>query len=124
MFILELYDRNGTKLNIGDIVKVSDGRYFNFYAEVKYLEEEEAITPFHTFSFHSFEKVEKVPDNAIKSKEERYNIWYIGRDSAEEDREEIVKQAEKYLMDWRHCEHLLNENYFKIKQIEARLEKI
>ncbi len=122
MFILELYDRNGVKLSIGDIVKISDGRYFTFYAEVKYLEKEEAITPFHTFSFHSFVKVDSVPEKAIKSKEERYNIWYVYRSEAEEDQEEFVKRTEKYLMDWRQCEHLLNENYFKIKEIKT--EKI
>lgn len=46
MFILELYDRLGNKLNLGDIVKVSDGRgSFQFFAEVKYLEEEKCLTP-------------------------------------------------------------------------------
>ena len=76
MFTLELYDRKGNKLNIGDIVKISDGKNFTFYSEVKYLEKEKAIAPFHTFCFHSFEKVETVPDHAKPGTEERYKIWY------------------------------------------------
>ena len=43
MFILEFQDRNGNKLAIGDIVKISNGKEFNFYAEVKYLENEKII---------------------------------------------------------------------------------
>ena len=76
MFNLELYDRKGVKLKLGDIVKVSNRHNFNFYAEVKYLPNEGVITPFHTFSFHSFEKVDAVPEHAVKSTEDRYNIWY------------------------------------------------
>lgn len=104
MFILKLLDRKGKELNIGDIVKVSDGRYITFFAEVKWLEKEKVITPFHTFSFHSFEKVDKVPDDAIKSTEERYNIWYL--DEKIED-DEGVSNFEHYLMEWRKCERIL-----------------
>lgn len=113
MFTLELYDRIGQPLNIGDIVKVSDGRRFNFYAEVKYLEKEETITPFHTFSFHSFEKVAELPETLIKCSEERYNIWFTH--NPEIDTEEAIKEAEKYLIDWRQCEHLLKNRCFRIK---------
>lgn len=113
MFKLELYDRIGNKLNMGDIVKISNGKEFTFYAEVKYLEAEKCITPFHTFSFHSFEKVEKVPDHAIKSAEERYGIWYTHNPEVDES----AKEAEKYLIDWRQCEHLLQQRCFRIELI-------
>jgi hypothetical protein len=115
MFKLELYDRLGNKLNMGDIVKISDGKNFSFYAEVKYLENEKCITPFHTFSFHSFEKVDAVPEHAKKSTEERYNIWYTH--SPEKDEKEAAEYAEKYLIDWRQCEHLLEKRCFRIELI-------
>ena len=113
MFKLELYDSKGNKLNLGDIVKISNGRNICFYAEVKYLEKENKITPFHTFSFHSFEKVDKLPENVIKSTEERYNIYFTH--DPETDKKEAVKHAEKYLIDWRQCEHLLEQGCYRIK---------
>lgn len=116
MFELELYDRKGQKINLGDVVKISNGREFQFYAEVKYLESEGIITPFHTFSFHSFEKVDIVPENATKSTEERYNIWYV--ENPENDTE--ASQYERYLIEWRKCEHLL-EKVFKIR-VKKQLE--
>lgn len=115
MFKLQLFDRLGNALNIGDTVKVSNGHNFSFYAEVKFLEKEQCITPFHTFSFHSFEKVDKVPEHAIKSTEERYNVWYTH--SPEADPKESAAIAEKYLIDWRQCEHLLQSRCFRITQI-------
>jgi hypothetical protein len=118
MFILKLYDRKGRELNTGDIVKISNGKYFTFWAEVKYLQKEKVITPFHTFSFHSFEKVDKVPENATKSTEDRYNIWYVYQDEAEEDKE--ANKFEQYLMDWRICEHLLDDKCFRIALIEGK----
>jgi hypothetical protein len=113
MFKLILQDRKGNALNMGDIVKVSDGRYFKFYAEVKYLDKEKCITPFHTFSFHSFEKVDSVPENAIQSTEERYKIWYVPDEYAQADDEPDT--GEKYLMDWRTCEHLLEQSCYRIE---------
>lgn len=113
MFKLELYDRLGNKLNMGDIVKISNGRNFSFYAEVKYLKKEKCITPFHTFSFHSFEKVDKVPDHAEKSTEERYNIWFTHNPEQDLNPE----YGEKYLIDWRQCEHLLQQRCFRIEPI-------
>jgi len=113
MFKLKLYDRIGNELQIGDIVKVSDGKNIIFYSEVKYLEKEQVITPFHTFSFHSFEKVDKLPDNAIKCTEERYNIWFTH--SVEADSEAAAEAANKYLIDWRVCEHLLETRCFRIE---------
>jgi len=118
MFKLELYDRIGNKLSLGDIVKVSNGKWFNFYAEVKYLEKEKCITPFHTFSFHSFEKVDKVPEHAVKSTEESYDIWYTH--TPEMDEKEAVEHAERYLADWKECEHLLEQRCFRIEMIEQK----
>lgn len=114
MFKLNLFDSVGNKLKMGDIVAVSDhsGR-LTFYAEVKYLPEEGVITPFHTFSFHSFTKVNKLPDHVMKSTEERYNIWYTH--SPEKNSEEVTQRAEKYLLDWRQCEHLLHSRCFRIE---------
>lgn len=117
MFTLTLHDRNGATLNQGDIVKVSNGRGFTFYSEVKYLEKEKIIAPFHTFSFHSFEKVDKVPDNAIPSSEERYKIWYMKDNESEID--ESPGDFERYLMDWRCCEHLLEKRIYRIELNEA-----
>lgn len=112
MFTLELFDRNGVKLQLGDIVKISNGKSFDFYAEVKYLPEEQIITPFHTFSFHSVVRVDEVPENAVKSSEERYNVWYLpGRDQIDTDPE----AGEKYLQSWRACEYKLNQNIFRIR---------
>lgn len=116
MFILELYDRKGKKLNTGDIVRVSDGKRFTFYSEVKYLEIEQAIAPFSTFSFHSFEKVDKVPDDAIKSTESRYDIWYR---PVESDEDLEASDFEKYLMDWRHCENHIDKRTWRIKELPA-----
>jgi hypothetical protein len=113
MFKLNLYDRIGNELKPGDIVKVSDGRNITFYSEVKYLEKEQVITPFHTFSFHSFEKVDKVPVDAVKSSEERYNIWFTH--SKEVDIDAAKHVASDYLMDWRNCEHLLKTKCFRIE---------
>ena len=122
MFKLSLYDREGTELQIGDTVKISDGKDFHFFAEVKYLPEEKIITPFHTFSFHSFVKVNEVPANAIKSDEERYNIWYLYQDDAEPD--ESAKEFSEYLMGWRQCEHLLEHRYFRINPITTGQQKL
>lgn len=114
MFTLKLYDRKGQELKEGDIVKISNGKGFNFFSEVKYLEKEKAIAPFHTFSFHSFEKIDKVPENATQSIEERYKIWYVYNDEAETDNS--AKEYEKYLTDWRCCEHLLAKRCFRIEK--------
>lgn len=110
MFQLTLHDRNGEELRIGDIVRISLRNEFTFFCEVTYFPEAGIIAPFHTFSFHSFEKCE-LPANVIKSQETRYNIWYL--DSPEDD-----KHAEKfnnYLMSWRDCEYRLEERCYRIK---------
>lgn len=109
MFLLKLYDRNGTELNLGDIVAISDGKRFTFYAEVKYLEKEQIITPFHTFSFHSFVKIDSIPSNAVLSTEDRYKIWYIGDGQASPDKD--AKEFKNYLMSWRQCEHLIDSSW-------------
>jgi hypothetical protein len=109
MFILRLYDRNGLELNEGDIVSVSDGHRIQFFAEVKYLEKEQVITPFHTFSFNSFKKVDKLPDGVIKASEERYNVWYLN-DVIEDE------SFEDYLAGWRQCEHHLEKRCWRIEK--------
>lgn len=119
MFTLELYDRNGIKLELGDIVKISDGRSFNFYSEVKYLPNEQVIAPFGTFTFHSVEKVFRLPENVIKSNETRYNVWYCPSDELSED--ENAKHFENYLTEWRSCESLLEKRIFRIKPIQQSL---
>jgi hypothetical protein len=114
MFTLKLYDRKGAELNIGDIVKISDHRsQFSFFCEVKFLQNEKVITPFHTFSFHSFEKIDKVPEHAIKGTEDRYNIWYLYEDEAENDTERA--SFDNYLMSWRECEHHLEKRSWRIE---------
>jgi hypothetical protein len=105
MFTVKLYDKNGTELNIGDIVKISDGRRVHFYSEVKFIGQG-ILAPFHTFSFLSIEKSD-LPENAVKSKEERYNIWFIN----EPEESEVTNE---YLMSWKQCEtHLHAWKIFK-----------
>lgn len=116
MFKLELYDRLGQKLNIGDFVKVSNGKEFTFFSEVKWLEAQKVLTPFHTFSFHSFEKIDAIPDGAEKSLNEDYDIWYTN--SPELDPIESANQFNEYLMSWRECERLIEKNCFRIELIK------
>jgi hypothetical protein len=111
MFTLHLYDRKGNELKEGDIVKISNGREFTFYAEVKYIAEERIITPFHTFSFHSFEKVDNLPEGAIRSTEERYGIWYL---PGEKEQDNEAESYEQYLSEWRQCEYLIDKRYWRI----------
>lgn len=110
MIEIKLFDRKVEELNFGDIVKISDGKRFTFYSEVKYLEFENAIAPFHTFAFMSFEKAD-LPAHAKKCKEERYDCWFVDHET-DEDSE---KYGNQYLMDWRHCESLLRAFKFYVK---------
>lgn len=119
MFILKLYDRKGQELQLGDIVKVSNGRAFQFFARVTFLGAEQAIAPFHTFTFHSFEKVDKLPESVVKSTEERYDIWYLPEELAELDTD--ADKFNHYLMDWRSCEHLLDNRCWRIEREQPRL---
>jgi len=122
MFILKLYDRKGVELQIGDIVAISDGKRFYFWAQVTFLEKENAIAPFHTFSFHSFEKVDRVPDGAVASTEERYKIWYKYEEDAAEDNE--AYNFGHYLADWQDCERQLNKGAYKIDLIKEKQLKL
>ena len=119
---LTIHDRKGVELDFGDIVKISgrsySGNSFDFYCEITYLPEVESVAPFHTFAFHSFEKVDKVPDTAVKSDEERYNCWYVPHNWEDDENPQEDKEAEyfnRYLMEWRECEHLLEQKIFRIK---------
>ena len=111
MYKLQLHDRNGEPLNEGDIVKISNGKSFVFYSEVKYIEKEQSIAPFCTFSFHSFVKVNQVPKQAIRMKESRYKCWYL----PDTDIDNSGEVGNDYLIQWRNCEHLL-DGYFKIQK--------
>ena len=114
MFTLELFDRNGEKLQQGNIVKVSDGRNFKFYSEVKWLEQEQVIAPFHTFSFHSFVKVDKLPENLqLSTQETRYSIWW----TVGEEMDEAAEKGETYLKQWRGIEEYINNGIYKIKPL-------
>lgn len=110
MFTLKIHDRNGIELKEGDIVKVHNNREFVFFSEVKWLEQEQAIAPFHTFAFHSFEKVDSVPESAIKSNEERYNVWYL----EQEKEDPKLDFFEKYRIGWLECEHELDNRSYRI----------
>lgn len=66
-FILTLFDRLGNPLNEGDFVKISDGRRWTFFCEVKFLPDGYSIAPFSTFSFHSVEKIGSIPVDAKKA---------------------------------------------------------
>jgi len=116
MFTLKLFDRKGIELQFGDIVKISNGKEFTFYAEVTYLQQEKLIAPFHTFSFHSFEKVDALPYNAIKATgEERYNVWYT--EDSELDAEHNEVAIKDYLIQWRECERLIEQGIYQIEFI-------
>jgi len=117
VFILKLFDRKGIELQLGDFVKISNGKQFSFYCEVTWLDAEKIIAPFHTFTFHSFEKIDAIPDNATKSTEERYNIWYVYDEQAEEDKD--AESFEQYLSAWRSCEVLLEKRCYQIVKIPA-----
>lgn len=115
MFKLTLYDRKGIELKLGDIVKISNRKVCDFFARVTWLEQEKVIAPFHTFSFHSFEKVDNVPAAAVKSTETRYDIWYLHSDDKLDD--EASENFEGYLMSWRECESQLNNRSWRIELI-------
>lgn len=110
MFTLTLHDRNGTQLNLGDVVRISDGRTWKFFAEVKYLADQQLITPFHTFSFMSVEKCE-LPTNAIRANETRYGIWHLPNDEPDGGAESF----NNYLIEWRQCEYLLETRMWRIQ---------
>lgn len=116
-FELKIYDRKGTELHLGDTVMVSDGNKIHFYAEVKWIAKQSILTPFHTFSFHSFEKVNAVPIDAVKSSEQRYNIWYLA-----EGKEDEVR-FEDYLKSWRECEIAMEKGCFRIRPLQNKIQQ-
>jgi hypothetical protein len=118
MFELKLYDRLGQELHEGDLVMISNKGYFNFYSEVKFLKDEMIIAPFHTFCFHSFVKVGKVPEDAILSTEKRYKIWYLNDEDAKKDSNH--SDFERYLTSWRECEFHLDQKSFRIEKTDSK----
>lgn len=112
MFKLSLHDHHGNELKLGDIVRVNTGNSYpsHFYARVTWIKDKQIIAPFSTFSFHSFERVDDLPEGAIKSTEDSYDIWYLP-DNDEETSPEIFKD---YLMSWRDLEYNLNSRCYRI----------
>lgn len=109
MFILTLHDRLGNELSLGDLVKISDGKRFKFYTRIAYNQERKSISPFDTFSFHSVEKVDAIPDHAHKCDGE---YWFVS-----DEIDESPEQGKDYLMSWRKCEHNLRRSMFRIKPL-------
>jgi len=109
--ILELKDRIGNILNEGDIVAISDQREIQFYSEVKYLPEKKCIAPFHTFSFHSFIKMDSLPEGAeeLDTESNGYRIW-VGP-KKKDDFKQTIKD---YLLSWRECERIMGDSMFSI----------
>jgi hypothetical protein len=112
MFKLILKDRLGNELNEGDFVKISNGKEFTFYSEIKYIEDKGVIAPFHTFSFHSFEKVDEIPNEAIKSNEFNYDVWFV--ENPQEDHK--AENFKDYLMTWKDCEYHLDKRSWLIRK--------
>ncbi len=111
MWQLRLYDSFQTELNEGDLVQIDSGRGNVFYAQVKLLEDENAFSPFHTFSFCKIRKIENLPSSAVKMDEDRYDCWY---DAGEELKQEDYNL---YYYDWKSCESRMNERSFRIFKI-------
>ena len=116
MFKLILMDREGKKLKIGDLVKVSDGRGFSFYAKIQYDKKSKTIAPFHTFSFHSFLKVDKLPKNAIERTDRNFTYWFVHNPESDLDVHQTTTR--NYVLSWLECERALKESCYCIELIE------
>lgn len=117
-FILKIFDRKGNELNEGDIVKIFNTERCQFFAEVKFLEKENAIAPFYTFSFSEVEKVAKLPAKAkpcLPEPDQRYKVWYL------EDEEESKQMHEQYLIQWLECEYALKNRMFRIERDQKEI---
>lgn len=107
MFKLRFFDCNQVEIHEGDTIKIYAGNTTIFYSEVKYLQEEKVLVPFHNFAWFRFEKVNTVPLFAIKSDEARFNLWY----------EPDVKHnyvPQELLISWRDAEVLLEKRCWQI----------
>jgi hypothetical protein len=114
MFTLKIYDRKGTELKQGDLVKISDGRRITFYSEFRYIEETGTFHPFHTFSWHSVEKVDCLPEGLLPSKVKApVPYWYFP--DLDEDKE--GKNFDDYYQGWKECERLL-DCFYKVELIK------
>lgn len=132
MFRLTLHDNMGVELVEGDIVKVINRGHDNtiFFSEVRWIEKngckEGILVPFHTFSFHSFQKIEGgleallsiYKDRLIECIVEGVEYWYVSKLDSEklndDENEEDEDEVSKYLMDWRQCEYLISEGCYRI----------
>lgn len=110
MFTVKLFDRDHQELKIGDIVAISDGKALKFYAEIQFMEKERMVSPFHTFSFHSVKKVEKVPDGAELCTEDRFKCWYMPNP----ENDAVSERHNDYLIEWRKCERMLEHTMFEV----------
>ena len=111
MFIVKLKDRNGRPLQLGDIVKLSDGKRITFFVRVTWLPDIKKLAPFHTFSFHSIEyagdNVESLPDGIVQCTEPRFDCWFMRGTNPDASAE----AHERNLTEWRACEHVLESCY-------------
>jgi hypothetical protein len=74
MFILRLFDREGTSLAEGDYVAVSNSENFSFYAEVKYIPERYIIENKVTRQQQNVGEEELA---AIQKNPRVSNMWFV-----------------------------------------------
>lgn len=108
MFRLRFYDCDGIEVTEGDIVQIFAKNEIIFYSEVKYLEDEQVIVPFHNFAWYRFKKVDSIPLFAIKSDETRFQLWY------NPDADHNYKASQELLWSWKDCEVLLEKRCWRI----------
>jgi hypothetical protein len=108
MFKLRFFDCDQVEVMEGDIVKIYAGNATIFYSEVKYLEDEKVIVPFHNFAWYRFKKVDTIPLFAIKSDESRFDLWY------EPDAKHNYKVPQELIWSWKDCEVLLEKRCWQI----------
>lgn len=119
MWELKLYDSYQNELKEGDLVEIYSGSGSYFYSEVKFLEDENAFAPMHTFCFLKIKRIDKLPENIKRVNEDRYLCWY----STSEDGETNDKMEQLYL-DWKVCESRMNERSYRIFKIKHGQQKL
>ena len=108
MFRLRFFDCDGAEIFEGDIVKIYAGNHTIFYSEVKYLEDERVLVPLHNFAWYRFKKVDTIPLFAVKSNEDRFDLWY------EPDTKHNYNLPQEQLTSWKDCEVLLENRCWQI----------
>lgn len=111
MFVVKLKDKNGHHLKLGDIVKVWNKTGITFFVRLTWLSDIKKLAPFHAFSFHSVEyvgdNVEALPDGIVQCDEPRFDCWFVH----DKMQDKTAEKHQKYLMEWRKCEELLESCY-------------